>query len=89
MLWLSDPEFLAQWSQAQGVLPASQAVLAFWPASARKDFVAGISEKALAFPEDEISNSFGPVFSKAARDVLSNDTPPSIAAAEAAQVANP
>jgi ABC-type glycerol-3-phosphate transport system substrate-binding protein len=89
MLWLSDPEFLAQWSQAQAVLPASQAALALWPASARRDFVAGISEQALAFPEDEISNSFGPVFSKAAREVLSNDTPPSMAAAEAAQVANP
>jgi hypothetical protein len=88
MLWLSDPEFIAQWSQALRVLPAAWAALALWPPSAQRIFVEGISEEALAFPEDEISNSFGPVFSKAAREVLSDGIPPSEAAAEAAQAAN-
>jgi ABC-type glycerol-3-phosphate transport system substrate-binding protein len=89
MLWLSDPEFIAQWSQTLRVLPAARAALALWPPSAQRIFVEGISEEALAFPEDEISNSFGPVFSKAAREVLSDGIPPSEAAAEAAQAANP
>jgi ABC-type glycerol-3-phosphate transport system substrate-binding protein len=89
MLWLSDPEFLAQWSQALRVLPATRAALAQWPPSAGRVFVEALSEAAIAFPEDEISNSFGPVFSKAAREVLSEGIPPSVAAAEAAQAGNP
>jgi ABC-type glycerol-3-phosphate transport system substrate-binding protein len=89
MLWLSDPTFLAEWTQAQGVLPATQDILALWPASMRRDFAAGISEQALAFPEDEISNSFGPVISKAAHEVLANAMDPAKAASEASQVAGP
>jgi ABC-type glycerol-3-phosphate transport system substrate-binding protein len=89
MEWLSDPDFLAQWSEALAVLPASRVALAKWPPSAQRNFVEGLSEQALAFPEDEISNSYGPVFSKAVREVLSNGVPPSLAAAEAAQAANP
>ncbi len=89
MLWLSDPEFLAEWSQAQGVLPPSRAELALWKANPRKNFVAQMSEQAIAFPEDEISNSFGPILSKAAREVLSNGVPPNMAAADAAKGTNP
>jgi ABC-type glycerol-3-phosphate transport system substrate-binding protein len=89
MLWLSDPEFIAGWSQALRVLPAARAALAQWPASAQRIFIADLSEAAVAFPEDEISNSFGPVFSKAAREVLSDGIPPATAADEAAQRVSP
>jgi ABC-type glycerol-3-phosphate transport system substrate-binding protein len=89
MRWLSDPEFLAQWSRALRMLPATRTALGLWPKNALRVFAEGISEEAFAFPEDEISNSFGPVFSKAAREVLSDGVAPAVAAAEAAQVANP
>jgi hypothetical protein len=46
-------------------------------------------EQALAFPEAEISYSYGPIFSKAAREVLASGASPNDAASEAAQVANP
>jgi ABC-type glycerol-3-phosphate transport system substrate-binding protein len=89
ILWLSDPEFLSQWSQALHILPAARAALALWPAGAKKTFGEGISEAAIAFPEDEISNSFGPIFSRAARQVLSDGVPPSIAAIGARKAAGP
>jgi ABC-type glycerol-3-phosphate transport system substrate-binding protein len=89
MRWLSDPEFLAQWTAAQGVLPTSRATLNLWPPSVQRDLLMGISEEALAFPEDEISNSIGPIFSKAAREVLSDGVPPASAAGEAVQAIHP
>jgi multiple sugar transport system substrate-binding protein len=89
MRWLTDPEFLAQWTAAQGVLPTSRAALDRWPPGGQRDLLMGISEEALAFPEDEISNSIGPIFSKAAREVLSDGVSPASAAREAVQAIHP
>jgi hypothetical protein len=84
MLWLADPEFLAQWTHALGVLPPSKNALAAWPAGARRILAGGISGSAMAFPEDEIANSVGSIFLKAARGVLVDGADPGAAAADAA-----
>jgi multiple sugar transport system substrate-binding protein len=89
MLWLSDPEFLAAWSAAQGVLPVTRSALELWSEGARRDFIAGISERALPFPNDEILVFAGPIFSKAARRVLLDGILPFDSAQEAEQAIHP
>jgi ABC-type glycerol-3-phosphate transport system substrate-binding protein len=85
MVWLSDPEFLAEWSRAQGVLPTSRAALTLWNSSAQKSLAAGVLEKAAIFPDDEVSAFAGPVFSKAAWRVLLEGDQPAVSALEASQ----
>jgi ABC-type glycerol-3-phosphate transport system substrate-binding protein len=89
MLWLSDPQFLADWSRTQGVLPASRTALSLWPSGALRDLAGGISERALRFPDDEIAASLGPVLAKAAQRVLRDGVLPATAALEAAKAVNP
>jgi len=89
LVWLSDPQFLAEWSLAQGVLPPTRAALDFWPQGLQKNLVAGVSERALTFPDDEISAFAGPIFSKAARRVLLDGVLPADSALEAAKAIHP
>lgn len=87
--WLSDPVFLAEWSEAQGVLPPARPALELWASGLRRDLVSSISEKALPFPDDEIMVFAGPVFSKAARRVLLDGILPADSAQEAAKAIRP
>jgi ABC-type glycerol-3-phosphate transport system substrate-binding protein len=89
MIWLSDPQFLAEWAQAQGVLPPSSKAIDLWPSSVQKRLAAGISEQAFTFPDDEISAFAGPVLSKAVRRVLLEGIAPADAAQEAAKAIHP
>jgi ABC-type glycerol-3-phosphate transport system substrate-binding protein len=89
MAWLSNPQFLAEWTEAQGVLPPSRAALEGWVSSAHQKLIEGISETTLPFPDDEISAFAGPAFSKAARRVLLEGILPADAALEAAKAVNP
>jgi ABC-type glycerol-3-phosphate transport system substrate-binding protein len=89
MTWLSDPVFLSQWSEAQGVMPPARSALEQWPSGFRRDLVSAISEKALPFPDDEILVFAGPVFSKAARRVLLDGILPADSAQEAAKAIHP
>ncbi|MBN1439174.1 MAG: extracellular solute-binding protein [Anaerolineales bacterium] len=89
ILWLTDPEFLAEWSQAQGVLPASSEAVALWPPGNERELAAGVSGPALPFPDDEISAFIGPIFSKAVRKVLVEGATPEEAAREAAESIRP
>jgi ABC-type glycerol-3-phosphate transport system substrate-binding protein len=87
--WLSDPQFLADWSEAQGVLPSFSTAIDLWPSSVRKRLAAGISEQAFVFPDDEISAFAGPILSKAVRRVLLEGIFPADAAREAAKTIRP
>jgi ABC-type glycerol-3-phosphate transport system substrate-binding protein len=89
MIWLSDPEFLAAWSAAQGVLPTTRPALELWAEGARRDLIAEISVRALPFPNDEILVFAGPVFSKAARRVLLEGILPLDSAKEAELAIHP
>jgi ABC-type glycerol-3-phosphate transport system substrate-binding protein len=89
MTWLSDPVFLSQWSEAQGVMTPSRAALEQWTAGFRRDLVSSISEEALPFPDDEILVFAGPIFSKAARRVLLDSILPADSAQEAAKAIHP
>lgn len=89
MSWLSDPAFLAEWSEAQGVLPPVRPAMEQWDAGTRRDFALSISEASLPFPDDEILVFAGPVFSKAARQVLLDGLPPADSAQEAAKAIHP
>jgi len=87
--WLSAPQFLAEWTLVQGVIPPAAAVLDVWPAGARKTLLAGILENAQAFPDDEISAFAGPVLAKAARRVLLEGMTAADAAEEAVRALHP
>jgi ABC-type glycerol-3-phosphate transport system substrate-binding protein len=89
ILWLADPQFLAEWSRTQGVIPPSSDALEFWPSGSRKALAAGILDRALAFPDDEITAFVGPVFTKAIRRVLMDDVLPADSAQEAAKAIHP
>lgn len=89
MAWLSDPEFLAEWTEAQGVLPPSTGVLELWPIGLRTSLAEGVLEGAPAFPNDEITAFAGPILAKAARKVLLEGILPMDAANEAAKAIQP
>jgi ABC-type glycerol-3-phosphate transport system substrate-binding protein len=89
LVWLSDPQFLADWTRAQGVIPPSVGALELWPSDARKALAAGIMGRAPAFPNDEISAFAGPVLAKAVRRVLMEGVLPADAAQEAAKAIHP
>jgi ABC-type glycerol-3-phosphate transport system substrate-binding protein len=89
MLWLSDPNFLAEWSRAQGVFPTERAAVDLWPPDVTRVLANGISEEALMFPDDEVTAFVGPVLAKAARRVLIDGWTPADAAQEAAKAIRP
>lgn len=85
--WLLAPEFLAEWTRAQGLLPASSRVLDGWPAGMERDLVAGLLENALPYPTEEISATLGPILSNAVRAVLIDGAVPADAARDASRAA--
>ncbi|MBN2086566.1 MAG: extracellular solute-binding protein [Anaerolineales bacterium] len=89
MTWLTDPEFLAEWSATQGVLPPARPAMEQWASGARRDLASSISESSFVFPDDEILVFAGPVFSKAARRVLLDGISPADSAQEAAKAIHP
>ena len=89
MSWLSDPAFLAEWTEAQGIMPPGRSALELLAAGNRRELVSSISEKALPFPDDEILVFAGPVFSKAARRVLIDGVSPEDSAQEASKAIHP
>jgi multiple sugar transport system substrate-binding protein len=89
MAWLTDPQFLAKWSDAQGVFPPSRTALDSWNEGVRRALAAGVLERAQTFPSEEISAFAGPIFSKAAKRVLVEGVSPADAAQEAEAAIHP
>jgi multiple sugar transport system substrate-binding protein len=85
MLWLSDSQFLAEWSREQGVLPPAESALQLWKPEVVTELAAGLSAQAAVFPDDEISAFVGPILAKAVRRVLLEGEDPAAAAQETAQ----
>lgn len=82
---LSDPENLAAWTQAQGVLPASLSAFDQWVSP--DDYIAfvrGELNRAVEPPSPAAIEAISPAFLTAIRDVVNDRTTPALAATTAA-----
>jgi len=84
LTWLSDPEFLGEWTQALGLLPSSTAALAVWPDGTQTAVASRLVTAAHARPTAEILATFGPAVHAAVDSVLSGEASPEVAAQAAA-----
>jgi ABC-type glycerol-3-phosphate transport system substrate-binding protein len=74
--FLSDSQFLAEWSQAAGYLPTRPTALSSWSDANSKLGLAQTAESANLVPSQELLTVVGPLFTEAALSVLSGDRLP-------------
>ncbi len=90
IVWLSQPEFLAAWTRAAGLLPPKPAALERWPAGSDSSLASQLVTAAVPAPSAETTGIFGPPLQQAVQAVLSGQSSPEEAARAAAQaVQNP
>ena len=77
---LEETEFLAQWSEAFGILPARPSALGQWKNETLKPALENISNAAMLFPANEIVSSLGPILRNATLSVLRDNAEPKDAA---------
>ena len=68
--FLTQPDFLAEWTLAAGYLPVRAEALAGWPPSSRQTFAKRLMPSILPAPPREITFLLGPILQQAAVDVL-------------------
>lgn len=78
--FLTDSEFLSQWSEAAGYLPPRSSALEGWSNIALRNLVARISESAHLIPPNEIMAVVAPALNQATMEILRNQSTPSRAA---------
>jgi ABC-type glycerol-3-phosphate transport system substrate-binding protein len=83
--FLTDPEFLGQWTESAGYLPTRPNALSAWDDPALQSFARSILPSANLLPTQDILTTIGPVLSQATISVLKEELDPSIAADTAAQ----
>ena len=79
--FLSDSQFLAEWTQAAGYLPTRPTALAAWEDVNSKMGLAQTAESANLIPGEDLLVTLGPLFTEATLSVLNGEQLP----AEAAQ----
>ncbi len=79
--FLSDSNFLGDWSQATGYLPTRPTALLSWKDDREQSILIQIAESASLAPSEDLLLTVGPLFVKASLSVLSGEQLP----AEAAQ----
>jgi len=78
--FLSDSQFLAEWSQAAGYLPTRPIALSSWVDTKSKLGLAQTAESANLMPGQELLDVVGPLFAKATLSVLHGEQLPAEAA---------
>lgn len=74
--FLSDAEFMAQWSSAAGYLPARESTLAAWAPSNKQALGLQIATNALLIPRQEFRSSEGAIISQAVIALLKQEISP-------------
>lgn len=83
--FLTEPEYLTEWTQAAGYLPPRPSVLAAWPESPKSALASRLVLSAQLIPPAQALTTLGPLIQQATTDVLNGQQTP----VEAAQsVAN-
>ncbi|MFZ5909914.1 MAG: extracellular solute-binding protein [Chloroflexota bacterium] len=83
--FLSASEFLAEWSEAAGVLPTRPTALSSWEDAALRVVLGEVSESAQLLPGSDLLALVGPSFQQAVEAVLSGEALPTEAAHAAAE----
>ena len=71
--FLSDAEFLAQWSAAAGYLPARESALTAWVPNEKQALGLQIAANAILVPKQEILSTIGPAISEAVIALLKQE----------------
>lgn len=88
--WLSDVEFIAQWSEASGFLPTRSLSMSSWQDQTLRTVLGRVAATAHARPSNELITSLGPVMAGAVTRVIRSDVEPSQVALDAVDaLANP
>jgi len=88
--YLTDSDFLAQWSEAGGFIPPQPSALSGWSDSSLQALVDHIAASARLIPSTDLLTSLGPPLQQATVDVLKEQSDPELAAQTALEsVANP
>lgn len=83
--FLSDSEFLAEWSQAAGYLPTRPTALSSWNETDEKAILSRTAEAANLIPGEDILVTVGPLFSEATLAVINGEQLPDEAAQSIAE----
>jgi multiple sugar transport system substrate-binding protein len=78
--FLTDSEFLSQWTEAAGVLPPRPSSLEAWSDTEMSAQLNPIASSAQLFPAPEVLNVIGPALQEAAVEVLKRQLEPQVAA---------
>jgi len=83
--FLSDSEFLAEWTQAAGYLPTRPTALSSWSEAEEQTVITQTAESANLIPTEDILVTVGPLFSEATLAVLNGEQLPADAAKSVAE----
>jgi multiple sugar transport system substrate-binding protein len=74
--FLSDSQFLGEWTQAAGYLPTRPTALSSWNDARTQAILTQVAESANLVPGDDLLVTVGPLFSEAVLSVLKGDKLP-------------
>jgi ABC-type glycerol-3-phosphate transport system substrate-binding protein len=83
--FLSDSEFLAEWTQAAGYLPTRPTALSSWSESEEQLVLTQTAEAANLIPGEDVLVTIGPLFSEATLAVINGEKLPAEAAQSVAE----
>ena len=83
--FMSESKFLAEWTEAAGMLPTRPTALSSWEDSENRQVMAYVSESAQIIPSQEILTIISPLLKEAVLSVLSGESSPGEAARAAAE----
>lgn len=81
--FLTEGEFLSQWSETSGYLPPRRSALNGWSNIALRDLVSEVVDSARLIPPNEVMTVIGPALSQATVAILKRQATPSEAASQA------
>ncbi len=81
--FLTDAEFLSQWSETAGYLPPRASALEGWSNIALRNLVTRVVESARLIPPNEVMTVIGPALSQATVAILKQQSTPSRSAIDA------
>lgn len=82
--YLTEPEFVGQWTEAEGLLPFRPDALTYWQEDIHRALASQLLPAATPFPPMETRDLIAPIFLQAVSRVLTGDLAPSEAAQQAA-----
>lgn len=83
--YLTESDFLAEWTQATGYLPTRSSILAMWSDPTLRNLAQDIIRSTQLIPSNDVIATLGPALKTAVVDVLKQQADPASAAQDAAR----